>query len=288
MEFKHYDDIKLFFFDTFDILIRHESQNLIPLGNIIIGNEGTDKTGWRDTTNWFMATVSDENGINLTAVMTPPHNLTLYATDNKIDDSVLTCLVTGILESDFVIPGVMSENALAESFANTYSKICNRKYSIRKKQRIYELLQVTPNIPLVGSLRMAGEPDMSFFPYWLEGFKSDCFGLTPKIKNDMSDYRYHIASGKMYFLEDNGIPVSMAKINREMETACGISYVYTPPYFRGKGYATSCVSALSSLALNRGFTRCVLYTDLENPASNSIYQKIGYRQICDSLEIVFY
>jgi predicted GNAT family acetyltransferase len=79
----------------------------------------------------------------------------------------------------------------------------------------------------------------------------------------------------------------MVNKNREMRSVCGVSGVYTPPYFRGKGYASSCVAALSRLILERGFTKCVLYTDLANPTSNSIYQKIGYKPVCDSLEIKF-
>jgi predicted GNAT family acetyltransferase len=96
-----------------------------------------------------------------------------------------------------------------------------------------------------------------------------------------------VSSGKLHILEDNGVPVSMAKITREMRTACGVGFVFTPPYFRGKWYATSCVAAVSRLILGRGFAKCVLYTDLANPTSNSIYQKIGYVPICDSLEIKF-
>lgn len=72
-----------------------------------------------------------------------------------------------------------------------------------------------------------------------------------------------------------------------MQTAIGIAFVYTPPYFRGNGYATSCVAQISQMALDKGFTRCVLYTDLLNPISNSIYLKIGYRAVCDSLMLKF-
>jgi len=43
----------------------HEAQNVIPLGNIIIGNAGEDKTDWRDPINWFMATVSNDKGVLL-------------------------------------------------------------------------------------------------------------------------------------------------------------------------------------------------------------------------------
>jgi predicted GNAT family acetyltransferase len=88
-------------------------------------------------------------------------------------------------------------------------------------------------------------------------------------------------------LEDGGMPVSMAKISRELQTVCVVGMVYTPPYFRGRGYATSCVAAVSQFGLDRVYKKCVLYTDLANPTSNSIYMKIGYRPICDSINVMF-
>lgn len=287
MRFNRYNDIGDFYRDTCAVLLRHEAQNLVPLGNVIIGFEGRDKTGWRDPANWFMATVTDGAQIRLTAVMTPPHNLTLYATDNQFTDVEAACLLSGILEADVSVPGVMTENRLAGSFARAYAAAKQLNYTVNKNQRIYELTRVSPEIPSVGSLRLARESDMAFLPYWFEGFSGDCFGSVPRVQADAEGCRYHIASKRLYILEDGGTPVSMAKINREMRTACGVGYVYTPPYFRGKGYATSCVAAVSRIILKRGFTKCVLYTDLANPTSNGIYQKIGYRPVCDSLEIRF-
>nr|WP_276538695.1 GNAT family N-acetyltransferase [Murimonas intestini] len=107
------------------------------------------------------------------------------------------------------------------------------------------------------------------------------------IPQDGKSYRYQLSGQKLYVLEDNGIPVSMAGYTREMQTAIGVAFVYTPPYYRGKGYASSCVAQISQIALDKGFTKCVLYTDLLNPISNSIYKKIGYRPVCDSLMLEF-
>ncbi|MCL1787889.1 MAG: hypothetical protein FWG38_07855, partial [Defluviitaleaceae bacterium] len=70
MTFKEYNDVHEFYHAVYDVLMRDEAQNLIPLGNVIIGNEGKDKTGWRDPASWYMATVSDESGVRLTAIMT--------------------------------------------------------------------------------------------------------------------------------------------------------------------------------------------------------------------------
>jgi len=174
MIFKQYNDVKVFYGDTYDIMMHHEAQNLVPLGNVIIGNEGKDKTGWRNAENWFMATVSDHDEIKLTAIMTPPHNLTLYATDNQYSDETIASLINGIIDADIPVGGVMTENSLAESFARCYSNAKGMSYRINKHQRIYELTHINPEIHTQGNLRLACERDMSFLPYWFEGFDSDC------------------------------------------------------------------------------------------------------------------
>jgi len=287
MKFRLYKDVHEFYKDTYDVLMRHEEQNILPLGNIIIGHEGKDKSQWRDPANWLMATVSDENGVRLTAIMTPPHNLTLYATDNIIDPKAINCLIDGL--KDYNIPGVTTEKSLAEYFAQEYTRQKGLTYKTGMNQRIYGLTAVNPEVKQFGKLRLIEEKDMSFFPYWFEAFNSAItYGKKEMlIPQDGEVYRQRILVKRLYVLEVDGIPVSMAGFSRAVSTAICVSYVYTPTYFRGRGYASSCVAKLSQKALDDGFAKCVLYTDLRNPISNSIYQKIGYRPICDSVMLGF-
>ena len=287
MQFKLYTDVHEFYNDTYDVLMRHEAQNLIPLGNIIIGHQGKDKTDWRDPENWLMATISDVRGIFLTAIMTPPHNITLYATDNIINPDAISCLIDGLKNRE--IPGVMTEKTLAEYFAKEYTLRKGITFKTTMSQRIYELTAVNPEIQKVGTVRLVDEKDMHFFPYWVEAFSAaESYGKTEmSIPQNADPYLYRIASKKLYILEVNGMPVSMAGYTREMQTVIGVAFVYTPPYERRKGYASSIVAQISQFALDKGFTKCVLYTDLANPTSNNIYQKIGYSPICDSLQLKF-
>ena len=60
-----------------------------------------------------------------------------------------------------------------------------------------------------------------------------------------------------------------------------VSGVYTPRSERGHGYASALVAALSQAILDSGLAFCTLNTDLLNPTSNKIYQKIGYYPVCD-------
>ena len=61
-----------------------------------------------------------------------------------------------------------------------------------------------------------------------------------------------------------------------------IRSVYSLAEFRGRGYASNLVAGLSRQLLDGGRTFCFLNTDLANPTSNGIYQKIGYRPVCDT------
>ena len=46
MQFRLYTDVHEFYNDTYAVLLHDEAQNMIALGNIIIGHEGKDKTDW--------------------------------------------------------------------------------------------------------------------------------------------------------------------------------------------------------------------------------------------------
>jgi predicted GNAT family acetyltransferase len=62
--------------------------------------------------------------------------------------------------------------------------------------------------------------------------------------------------------------------------------VYTPPEQRGRGYGTAATAAATAGILSAGAQPC-LFTDLSNPTSNSIYQRIGYRAVTDCVELAF-
>lgn len=203
MIFKIYTNVHEFYNDTYDVLLRLEAQNLILLGNLT-------------------------------------YNITLYATDNIIDLNVINCLIDGL--KDYEITGVLTEKTLAECFAKEFSARKELKYETIMNQRIYELKTVNPEIKQIGEVRLLNERDMYFFQYWVEGFSVNYDSTVMSIPQNEEDYRYRISTKKYYVLEVDGIPVSMVGYSREMKTAIGISFVYTPPYYRGRGYATSCVA----------------------------------------------
>jgi predicted GNAT family acetyltransferase len=47
-------------------------------------------------------------------------------------------------------------------------------------------------------------------------------------------------------------------------------------------------AAVSQAALDAGAAEVVLYTDLANPTSNSLYQRLGYRPVEDRVVLRFH
>ena len=101
-----------------------------------------------------------------------------------------------------------------------------------------------------------------------------------------------VAVGRDPLWEDGGEPVSLAGWGGPTPNGIRIGPVYTPPELRGRGYATALTAELSQRLLDGrlfegGRRFCFLYTDLANPTSNAIYERIGYRRVAESAEIVF-
>ena len=129
------------------------------------------------------------------------------------------------------MPGVMARKDMALYFAQEYCATKKMSYETSMEQRIYELTEVNPDIPHVGTMRLAEESDMYFLPYWMEAFYSaKVYGKqTMNIPQNAEVYLNKIAQKQIYVLEVQGRPVSISGSTREIQTVCGVAHVYTPP-----------------------------------------------------------
>ncbi|WP_234802764.1 GNAT family N-acetyltransferase [Mycobacteroides salmoniphilum] len=65
------------------------------------------------------------------------------------------------------------------------------------------------------------------------------------------------------------------------------SGVHRGPAHRGRGYGSAVTAAACEWARQAGAQEIVLTTDLANPTSNSIYRKLGFRAVVDSVIVEF-
>jgi predicted GNAT family acetyltransferase len=131
-------------------------------------------------------------------------------------------------------------------------------------------------------LRQATAADLDLVAQWFVDFTEQALPdiETLTLNEAHEQVKIRIERGMIYLWEDGEV-VSLAGSSRPTPNGIAIGPVYTPPQFRGKGYASSCVAQLSQLLLDQGRSFITLFTDLANPTSNRIYQNIGYRPVCD-------
>jgi predicted GNAT family acetyltransferase len=91
-----------------------------------------------------------------------------------------------------------------------------------------------------------------------------------------------IGYGGLTVWEVDGVPVSMAGRTRPAAGMLRVGPVYTPVELRRRGYAAAVTAAVSRAAQDIA-DEVLLFTDMANPTSNSIYQRLGYRPIADRL-----
>ena len=278
MIFTKYDSIESFGADTLELLMENEVQNNLPIS--FISNERDF-----DTSNWLLYTVKDgAGGIVLTAACTPPFNIVMYETGNRPNGAALRLLSKELKGMGVLLPGVLAEKGLAQRFAEIHAETC--RYHRHMSMNIMRLDKVNEIEKAPGFPRELREDDLFYVPYWERSFNEECRIETTDIPAKIEEAKKRLGKNTHYIWEDSH-PVSQAVNLRNTQNAGGINGVYTPPHYRGRGYASSVVSELSRLLLERGNKFCYLFADAENPISCGIYRKLGYYDLCVFDEIKF-
>jgi predicted GNAT family acetyltransferase len=227
----------------------------------------------------YLAVAESPAGIELVAMMTPPHRLVLWS-EQPAPDQALAELAGDLHEHGWAVAGALGPPHLAEPWLERWQALTGQPWRLAMNERIYELTAVIPPAnPAPGRMRVAGPDDRELAVRWFWEFYTEALAGDPEPQVEEIVER-RIADQSLFLWED-GQPVAMAGCFRETARSSTISLVYTPPKSRRRGYAMALVAALSQQRLDAGKQFCTLFTDLANPTSNNIYQQIGYRPVCD-------
>jgi predicted GNAT family acetyltransferase len=173
---------------------------------------------------------------------------------------------------------VNGEAATAAEFAGHWAERTRSPAYPVQGQRIYELDRVQPVRATTGVLRAAAEEDGDTLVQWMGAFERE----TGAAGGDPATVVGRRLPAGQLWIWDDGSPVAMAGISAPVAGVGRVGPVYTPPERRGRGYATALVAGISGAARLRG-ERCILYTDLGNPVSNSISRNMGYQAVTEAL-----
>jgi GNAT superfamily N-acetyltransferase len=184
-------------------------------------------------------------------------------------------------------PGVSGPRALAETFAHAWADHTGASVHEAMAMRMYELGEL--RAPVVsGSSRPATEADLPLMVAWRRAFQREAMGHEHLAESADRILRASLARGDRQELWADGDEiVSWAHASLPDAGMSRVGPVYTPPALRGRGYGSAVTAAVSKWARDAGADHVLLFTDLANPTSNSIYQKLGYRPVHDTCELEF-
>ncbi|MDX2213688.1 MAG: GNAT family N-acetyltransferase [Oculatellaceae cyanobacterium bins.114] len=275
MQFHQFDSVKEFWQCTQNYLRQYEAEHNALLGVLHTLLHYPE----RYPEPPYLALVQTSGEILAIAIRTPPNSLLL---SNVQDLNALNLIAQDLQHEQ--LSGVSGLVAEAETFVKIWHTLTGQSYQTGVESRIYQLTQVNPVTTVKGHLRLATPSDRPLLLKWFAAFNAEI----DIVSDDEIERRVEVELKRQStYLWEDGVPVSMVGGRQFSSTAARIAPVYTPPEYRRKGYATAGVAALSQKLLEQGCESCFLFTDLANPTSNSIYQKIGYRPVCDWHEYSF-
>jgi ribosomal protein S18 acetylase RimI-like enzyme len=227
--------------------------------------------GWHDR---------DAGAVDGAFLQTPPFPVLAACLPDGSAESFVDLLTSGAVQPIGANLDVSEE----ASFTAAWQRATGAGVSVHMRSRLFRLGALVPPDPFpAGASRLADQDDVDLLVEWTVAFgaESGAGGADPRRSvTDRLSYR-----GFMFW-EADGVPVAMAGLSRNVTGVVRVQAVYTPPEHRRRGYGGAVTTAASQAALDAGAADVVLYTDLANPTSNALYQRLGYRPVSDRVQLV--
>lgn len=222
----------------------------------------------------YFAVVEEDGRVVGVTMRTPPHNLIVSEID---DHAAIGPLVEDARAMFGSLPGVVGPKEPAARFAQVWGGA-----RLELAQRAFQAVHVEPPSGVSGRMRDYERADRELAARWMDAFAEEALPEPPPgTSEEFVDHREADPDAGLVLWEDEGKPVSMAGFGGRTPNGIRIGPVYTPPELRGRGYASALTAAVTQRLLDGGLRFCFLFTDLANPTSNSIYQRIGYEPVGD-------
>jgi GNAT superfamily N-acetyltransferase len=238
--------------------------------------------GWFEKVGVDGAEVEGARAVQAVFVHTPPHPLLL----SPLPDGAAELLVAALIDAGRLPSAVDGPLDSAQDFADAWRAATGRSHVVRRRTRLYvlpELIWPSPMPP--GTARIGTEADLELLVRWYVEFGAEAGEPRPTVEPIVRD---RIGYGGLTLWEVDGVPVSMAGVTRMLDGGgMRVAPVYTPKPLRGRGYAGAVTAAVSQAALDAGAAEVSLFTDLANPTSNALYQRLGYRSLEDRVILEF-
>lgn len=274
MRIERHDDPAQFFALVAPFLERREAQHNLQLGFRARLEADRHAFGPRDPV--LYAALDDVGEVVAVATQTPPFGVVL----SEMDPAVAAAVADRLASDGAELPTAGGPVEVARVFAERWSALTGLRASVQLDERIYEATAVVHPVGVPGAMRPYSPADRPVALDLMRAFFAEAMPDSPEGRVEQIVDERATGKGSLVVWEDDGRVVSLAGHAGETPNGSRVGPVYTPPELRGRGYASALTAALTEqLLARRRF--CFLFTDLANPTSNSIYQRIGYRPVTD-------
>jgi GNAT superfamily N-acetyltransferase len=205
---------------------------------------------------------------------------------SRMSTQVAAELARDLAAAGRLFPGVDAGQEAAEAFAAAWRDRNGDIVTVHRRMRLFRLGElIRPEPGPEGAARLAARRDRDLLTEWFDAFVRDVGDPPGQDHGVAVDER--LSYGGITVWAAGGAPVSMAGVTRSVAGMVRVGAVYTPPARRGRGYAGAVTAAVSQVARDAGVREVVLFTDLANPTSNALYQRLGYRPVEDRVTLSF-
>lgn len=235
---------------------------------------------------WWWLVVNNEDEVVGAAFRTAPFGLQL----GPMPAGATAPLASAVVDADRDFPWLVGRDELVTAFLEAYGDFNARVFLRGRNSLLYELGDLV-NPVVAGTYRNAAAKDLELVAQWTDDFHYFVDGvLREPDDRDRAFLEERVATGTMKLWCVGPVAVAMAGHANPVDTPSGvvtrIGPVFTPAENRGRGYGSAVTAALSQELLAR-HSRVMLYADADNPTSNDIYQRIGFRVIDDVVQFDF-
>ena len=181
------------------------------------------------------------------------------------------------------VPGWMGPAPEAARFARAWTEQGGGRAEVAMRMGLYQLRAIRQTTPVPGTAGPARADDHAALADWVEAFHREIGFAAPRPADAI--VAEHLRTQALWVWRlPGGDAMSMAGCGHPTPHGIRVTLVYTPPPYRGRGYATACVAALSAHLLATRYRYCFLYADSANPTANGVYRRIGYDLVTDVVD----
>jgi GNAT superfamily N-acetyltransferase len=218
----------------------------------------------------------DHHGVVVGALLqTPPHPVLFGETPPSAVSEAVDAF------DGRPLPGVNLPVSQVDLFVGPWVARNGSTATTHMRTRLYRLAALeSPG----GPTRPATAEDRSLLIGWVRDFHAS---MGESLRDAEAVVDEALADNIVTLGLASGEPVSMVMRTLPESGVARIRYVFTPKSARGRGYAGAATAAACTAALADGASDVVLFTDLSNPTSNGLYQRLGFRPVQDRTVVTF-